>query len=335
MRRFLSLANYWLQVLVRCFLAMVFIGYGLAKLAGTQFITEGAVLDLPVRQLTGFEFTWIYFGYSPLYSYTIALAQIGAASLLLFGRTRRLGSVLLLTIVGNIVLVNFGYNISHDTKVVSVLYLALTLYLVLCDFPAYWRCFWQEPAVQPAAPRFIQQRPWLSFSASLLLLGAMLGIEAWGIQALREQFMASTPLTGDYWVEPKAGTLPAELEGWKKLSLERGLYFQAATASRILYGDYEFAADTNQVTLEFIKQEKPEPRDVDRRLEQLVAARREAAEITSIADAEAQMVKQKELPRWKFQGTARLLPGGNWELQGNLEGKPLNINLRRREWLRE
>lgn len=181
------------------FLAFIFLRYAVAKLVGTQFISSGPTMEKPVGELSGFEFTWACFGCSQLFSWFVAGGQLAAALLMLFDRTARLGAAVLLPIVANIVVINFAFNSSHDTKVVSVVYLALTLFLVLGDWRAWKWVLWDEPADNPARPSFVRRR-WVAALKVLAFVGAgaAMGILLAGLQ---EQLMPTTPLAVDWEIE--------------------------------------------------------------------------------------------------------------------------------------
>ena len=134
----------WGRAAARLALVVAFTAYAAAKFAGAQFVTAGGTLDKPVADLSGIELTWVYFGYSPLYSAFVAGGQLAAAALLAFDRTARLGAAALLPITANIVAVNFGYQIGTDTQVVSVVLLALNLFLLAGDLAAWKRVLWDE-----------------------------------------------------------------------------------------------------------------------------------------------------------------------------------------------
>ena len=100
-----------LHTVARYFLASIILMYAVAKILGTQFSSSPSVWDKSVGELSGFELTWFYFGYSFWYGVFIATSQILAASLLFFRRTTRLGITLYLSIMVNILVIDFTYDI--------------------------------------------------------------------------------------------------------------------------------------------------------------------------------------------------------------------------------
>lgn len=233
------------ELIVRFLLAAFFITYGVSKLLGTQFIRSGPVLDLTIAEATGFELTWAYFGYSPLYSHAIALGQIVFGGLLLFGRTKRLASLGLMAIVANIVLVNFAYNISTNTRILSVVLLAMNAYLLWVDLPALKRFFWDE------APPIGAHRP--RMRTAILTVAALLVGSVAFISFLKAQFMNEGPLHGDWTVEEltvdgqPVQAIPGMTDAWEKVHFDHGGAFGIRTDKGIVHGMFATNDDSTVI----------------------------------------------------------------------------------------
>jgi hypothetical protein len=107
------------------------------------------MLDTPARELSGMAITWAFYGRSYEYGLVLAAAQV-LCSLLLFGRrTVRLGVLLFLPIMGNIVLLDYFYDIPA-LPTASVL-LVMGLYLFLADARAFLRYALGTPYVRSEA----------------------------------------------------------------------------------------------------------------------------------------------------------------------------------------
>jgi uncharacterized membrane protein YphA (DoxX/SURF4 family) len=229
---------YWLRVAIRMFLALVFLTYSIAKLLGTQFIDSGPTLEKPVGELSGFELTWVYFGYSKLFSWFIAGGQLTAAILLLFDRTARLGATVLLPITTNIVIVNFAFNISSDTKVVSVIYLILNVILILSEWRSWWRFFIVEPGENDARPAFFRRAFWVPVK---VLLFVFVGCAIWlGLDALQKKINPPSPLDGDWHVvsrslDDKLVGFIADQPWWERVFFD-GQSFSIRTDRGMIWG---------------------------------------------------------------------------------------------------
>ena len=123
--------QYWLQTLLRFFLAYTIMQYGAAKVLDVQFSSNIETLDTRVADMRPMTVAWTFFGYSFSYEFFIGCSQIAAALLLLFRRTATLGAILMVTIMSNIVFVNFAFDVC--VKFFSSTYLVMSLYLLVDD----------------------------------------------------------------------------------------------------------------------------------------------------------------------------------------------------------
>jgi hypothetical protein len=121
---------------VRGFLALAFLNYGIAKLADIQFhraYQPSAFEDVSSEDLSGFQLTWRFFGYSRVYQCSIGLAEVGAAVLLLSSRTAPLGAVTFLPVIVNVVLVDLCFGIHRGATVIALSLLCGDLLLLVAD----------------------------------------------------------------------------------------------------------------------------------------------------------------------------------------------------------
>jgi hypothetical protein len=125
----------WFIGIIRYWLALEICTYGFAKILGTQFQTAHYQQDVLLGNASGFTLTWYYFGYSYINACIIAAAQIGGAILLLFRRTVLLGSIMLLPVMINIMLINIFYNIAIGAFANSVVFTIGLLFLI----SRYWQ----------------------------------------------------------------------------------------------------------------------------------------------------------------------------------------------------
>lgn len=121
----------FLRGLIRYWLAYEISLYGFAKIFRTQFAPSYFGADIPVGNLSGFQLTWNYFGYSYTMAVIIACLQIGGSILLLFRRTTLAGVIILLPVMFNIILINQFYHIAAGAYLISVAIAICLLYLFL------------------------------------------------------------------------------------------------------------------------------------------------------------------------------------------------------------
>ena len=167
--------HYVFQVIVRFTLAHIFITYGLSKLYGFQFpALDPSTLDKVVRDLSGQQFVWAFFGYSYGYSAFVGMGQALSAILLFFRKTQTLGAFILLPIITNIVVVNFMYDI--PVKLYASLYLMMTLYLIATDWKRILALFWSNRSLPSRVDIEVstKARTWIyvvKYFAILFILG--------------------------------------------------------------------------------------------------------------------------------------------------------------------
>ena len=123
--------HHFLRAIIRISLAYLVSVYGFAKIFQAQFAPSYFRNDIPVGNLNGLQLTWNYFGHSYSMAVIIAGLQIGGATLLLFRRTTLSGTILLLPVMLNIILINQFYDISGGAYFISVVITAGLCYLLL------------------------------------------------------------------------------------------------------------------------------------------------------------------------------------------------------------
>jgi uncharacterized membrane protein YphA (DoxX/SURF4 family) len=142
----------WLNLGIRVLLAAVFVLYGVLKLLGLQLAT-GDLSDVRFGEASPMIVTWHFFSLSPLYHHSIAIAQIVTGILLLIPRTAAAGALCFFVIIFNIVLINFGYDIATDVKILSVILLSLDCLLIRSYWPRYRLLFLSDAALDELLER--------------------------------------------------------------------------------------------------------------------------------------------------------------------------------------
>jgi len=123
-----------LLISIRCLLAAVFLVYGGSKLAGMQFGgLSSAELGTPIAELSLFKIAWHLFGHEPFNLFT-GICEIIAAVLLLLRRTAVIGTLMLIPIIANILIIDImimppGLKISFIFR--------LSFYLLFCFLLLY------------------------------------------------------------------------------------------------------------------------------------------------------------------------------------------------------
>ena len=118
--------NVYLNNMVVSFFLFV---YGFNKVFKIQFyIPEPNTLYTPLGQLSKDILFWSSMGSSHSYNLFMGLVEILPALFLLFRRTRMLGAVISFTVLLNVLMINFGFDIS--VKILSSFLLFLSLVIL-------------------------------------------------------------------------------------------------------------------------------------------------------------------------------------------------------------
>ena len=104
-----------------------------------------------------------------------------------------MGLLLFLTIIGNIVMIDFFYNID-GAKSMAVLLLGMGLYLFLSDWRAFWSYIFGAPYAVGTAPfpKLAHRLRWLRVALVPVLFVGAFGM----IYTLKQNFMPTTPVDG-------------------------------------------------------------------------------------------------------------------------------------------
>jgi len=157
-----------LKIVVRLYLAMIMLGYGLSKIFVQQMpppmLTQ---LYTPLGNLSPMRLSWLFIGYSAPYEIFTGLMETTAAILLLFKRTSLIGVFLAMCIMVNVAMMNFCYDI--PVKLFSCFLLFLSLYLILFDMKRIFQVIILHKSVNP--PPLTHVKPsWQRFGWAALVL---------------------------------------------------------------------------------------------------------------------------------------------------------------------
>jgi hypothetical protein len=98
---------------LRYFCAFMLYMYGISKLLHLQFNMQSQLAQQTIGSLTGYQLTWFYFGFSRGYAIILGLTQVVGATLLLFRKTMLLGTLAMLPVIANILLINVFIMVNY------------------------------------------------------------------------------------------------------------------------------------------------------------------------------------------------------------------------------
>lgn len=251
-------SKYIFYTLITYFLALTLFKYGADKIFKHQFfLPEPNTLFTPVGQLTPDLLFWSSMGTS--YSYTVfsGIMEIIPAVLLLFRKTRFAGALISTGVLINVVMINFGFDIT--VKIFSMFLLLCALILVSTNGKPLFRfLFRNENAtiVQHEIKINDRKKLLLYLFLKTSVIGLFL-VESFSIyfelNNLNDDFYPRPPLHGAYDVNvfyQDGKLVPASMENpdrFKRIFIHRRSYFIIQTMDD-RFIDYDLKLDTmNQV----------------------------------------------------------------------------------------
>lgn len=130
----------WFYTFLSYYLALTLLKYGADKIFKHQFyLPEPNTLYTPLGQMTPDMLFWSTMGSS--YSYTVfsGIIEIIPALLLLFRKTRLLGAIVTFGVMLNVVMLNFGFDIT--VKLYSLFLLFISIVLLAPHFSSLFQFF--------------------------------------------------------------------------------------------------------------------------------------------------------------------------------------------------
>lgn len=109
--------------------------YGASKVLQLQLQVGAYYYTLPLGEISPKILTWSFLGYSAWFQTFLGLAEFIPAVLILFRRTRLLGSLLMFPVLLNVVLINFALNLWSETKLIGGFLLGLNIVIIMIDWP--------------------------------------------------------------------------------------------------------------------------------------------------------------------------------------------------------
>lgn len=157
----------WLRVYLRFVLCATMIAYGSFKVIKTQFPgpTPYDLLE-PYGEASPMGLLWTFMGFSLPYNVFTGIAEMGAGILLGFRRTTTLGALLAIAVLGNVVMLNFSYDV--PVKLYSVHLLVMAVLVLLPDMSRLIAFFLLDHPVPNARASTLFSRPGLNRAAGWL-----------------------------------------------------------------------------------------------------------------------------------------------------------------------
>ncbi|UHG91519.1 hypothetical protein [Spirosoma oryzicola] len=251
---------YWLIVLVRYYVAMMALGYGIIKLFGLQMIFPSlSALATPLGDLLPMRFSWYFIGYSTPYQFFSGAVEVVAGLLLLFRRTSTLGAFVAASVFLNVMMLNLCYDI--PVKLFSIHLFLFSSFLLIADARRLLNFFVFNKSTQPL-PQIVLPKQWMrrskvvlkiAFFILFLVFPLIRSYQGWS----SSQQASTTPklTTGFFSVDQSQGTAVDSLR-WKDIVFEptnTGSIHTADTLFRQRYhrAYFSYSFDTLKHTIDF------------------------------------------------------------------------------------
>lgn len=139
---------YWFTVVLRYYVAITMLSYGFYKVIKLQFPfpSFGSLIE-PYGNSSPMGLAWNFFGYSTGYNYFTGIAELSCGLLLLFRKTSALGAVMTLIVAGNIMAVNYCFDV--PVKLLSTTLVMMALFLICRDITRFTNFFFFNKSAAP------------------------------------------------------------------------------------------------------------------------------------------------------------------------------------------
>ena len=126
-----------LEITCRLYVFFFLTVYGIGKIIGGQFYTSTRIPDeiaiMPIGQVPDFELAWVFMGRSFGYILFIGLAEIIGACLLLFNKTKLIGTLLLIPIMVNVIVFDIFFLDTYGALASATLYFLMLLTILIIN----------------------------------------------------------------------------------------------------------------------------------------------------------------------------------------------------------
>ncbi|MFL6236940.1 MAG: hypothetical protein ACJ76N_27670, partial [Thermoanaerobaculia bacterium] len=254
------------RVYVRLGLGMTMIQYGAFKIIPSQFPAPS--LDRLLQSIgdsSPMGILWTFMGASAPYTIFAGLAEFAGGALLIFRRTMRLGALVSIAAMTNVVVLNFCYDV--PVKQYSAHLLAMAVFLAAPDLRRIADLLVFNRPVAPAADRPLFRRRWLRFAALGLEAAFLLAFTGYALSISYDQYksfheVSRLPLRGIWSVDELAvdgqvrPLVVTDSSGWRYVVFDYTNLFSILTMDSSRQR-YVLALDAGKKTLAITKRDDP------------------------------------------------------------------------------
>jgi hypothetical protein len=254
-RKSYDTAYYWLCVLIRYFLAAMMLSYGFAKVFHLQMpYPYLSRLVQPYGDSSPMGLVWTYIGQSKPFSVIVGLSEVICGLLLFFRKTTLVGALFSLIVMGNVMVVNFCYDV--PVKLFSSVLELMAFYLAVPYLQNLFRILILH---QPGHIHNYQQpgfgKKWFNISVKILKFLFIADALFYGVKGSLDQQKQygdeapRPPLYGIYNTElvmrnnDTLAPLTTDTSRWKQLIIQANNYARIKLMNDTVR-NYNFQVDT-------------------------------------------------------------------------------------------
>ncbi|HWA34217.1 MAG TPA: hypothetical protein VG737_08815 [Cyclobacteriaceae bacterium] len=241
-------ASYWTMIGMRYYLGTWMMGYGFQKIFMLQFHLSDARLLQTYGDSSPMGLLWTFMGYSYSYNLFTGGGEVLGGLLLLFRKGVTAGSLLIIAIMSNVVVLNFAYHV--PVKLFSMHLLAIAIVLASVDGRRLFDFLRNRPVESRREKLYLSEGWWgnARLAATFLFAAWMFfGRIAYGIQYEKEMSRSKPMLKGKYQVKEfyfngSRDANPGDTIAWKSFRID-----YAGFARAILLNDHavDFTLDVD------------------------------------------------------------------------------------------
>lgn len=226
-----STLYHWLRVLVRYNLALTMLLYGSSKIFHLQmpYPYLGQLVQ-PFGYKSPMGLAWSFVGYSKAFSAFTGLGEAIGGALLFYRRTTTLGALLLVTVLSNVVAINYCFDV--PVKLYSSVLLLMSIFLVQPDAGRLWNVLVRNKATMPVPGQPVLTKRWMRiawlatksliivFSLAFVIKNSIHGVSQYGDSRPKPHYYGIYNVQS--WTRNKDTVPPmaTDTTRWKRLILD-------------------------------------------------------------------------------------------------------------------
>lgn len=165
----------WLVVLIRYYIILQMLSYGLGKVFYLQMGPPTETdLEQPLGDFSPMGLVWTFIGYSKPFTMLTGWLEVLGGTFLLFKRTQTLGAMIVFVVMSNVMVFNYFYDV--PVKILSTHLVMMAVFLILIDGRRLINLFILNKATEPKEIRYLFKKPkwrkvigWIKWSLVIIV----------------------------------------------------------------------------------------------------------------------------------------------------------------------